>query len=368
MKDERAHLQLFDLIARDWSLPSSASEITFSADSGAVAFASADGGVHLAATADTAAPGQRIRRALDTGRLTIAPRVKPFAPLRQADHTTGRSSRVVALGPSGFAFAKDSGRINALTPGGIATHLPVRAPGAITALAASTDGAMLAYACEGQVWLVPVKGERPQSLGAFEAIADLGFSSDGRRLAVAHAAGLCLLSVAAPEQPPHHLPLPGPATALIWRDDGAWIAARLETGGFCVIDAGSRQVTVHENFPAPVRSIGFNARTGSVLASGAFRVVAWALPDHHDLMTGKSGLVLVDALATSPDRNLVAVGYGNGLLSLAEIGRPTEMLLREDTGAGVTAMAWSGNGAYLAVAGTDGSAALVEFPDAMFKS
>jgi WD40 repeat protein len=85
-------------------------------------------------------------------------------------------------------------------------------------------------------------------------------------------------------------------------------------------------------------------------------------------MTGKSGLVLVDAVATSPDRNLVAVGYGNGLLSLAEIGRPTEMLLREDTGAGVTAMAWSGNGAFLAVAGSDGSAALVEFPDAMFKS
>ena len=86
------------------------------------------------------------------------------------------------------------------------------------------------------------------------------------------------------------------------------------------------------------------------------------------MLTGKVGLVLVSAVATSPDRNLVAVGYANGLLSLAEIGQPSEILLREDTGAAITAMAWSSNGTYLALAGSDGSTALVEFPDSMFKS
>ena len=73
-------------------------------------------------------------------------------------------------------------------------------------------------------------------------------------------------------------------------------------------------------------------------------------------------------MATCPTRNLVAVGYANGLISLEEIGRPSEILLREDTGAGITAMAWSSNGKYLAVAGTDGSAAPVDFPETMFKS
>ena len=97
-------------------------------------------------------------------------------------------------------------------------------------------------------------------------------------------------------------------------------------------------------------------------------MAAWALNDQSDVMSGKAGLVLIDAIATCPTRNLVAVGYANGLLSLAEIGKPSEILLREDTGAGISAMAWSANGAYLALAGTDGSAALVEFPDAMFKS
>ena len=53
MKDERAHLQLFDLIARDWILASVATDVSFNADDSAVAFACADGAVHLAATAES---------------------------------------------------------------------------------------------------------------------------------------------------------------------------------------------------------------------------------------------------------------------------------------------------------------------------
>jgi WD40 repeat protein len=85
-------------------------------------------------------------------------------------------------------------------------------------------------------------------------------------------------------------------------------------------------------------------------------------------MTGKPGLVLIERVAACPTRNLVAVGYANGLLSLAEIGRREEILLREDTGSAVCALAWSPDGKFLAVAGNDGRAAVVEFPNEMFKS
>ena len=151
MKDERAHLQLFDLIARDWALASPVRQITFSADDRAVAFASVDGSIHLAATADKASPTLRTRRAIDTGRLTIAPRDKPFLPLKPADFTEGRSSDVVAFGATGFAFAKSTGRINSLTPGGIAVHMAAKAPTEITVLAASPDGKTIAFACAAHV-------------------------------------------------------------------------------------------------------------------------------------------------------------------------------------------------------------------------
>ncbi|MGQ0563930.1 MAG: WD40 repeat domain-containing protein [Gemmobacter sp.] len=368
MKDERAHLQLFDLIARDWTVPAVVEAITFNANDTAVAFACADGAVWLAATADNSAPGTRVRRAIDTGRLTIAPRDKPFLPLKVADFTAGRSSPVVPNGPANFAFAKDTGRVNTLTPGGIASHLAARAAGPIRAVACTADGATIAYATGSEVCVTPAKANAPLHLDAPATVTGLAFSPDGRTLAVAHDAGLSRWSVAAPDLGVRHTPVVGRPLDVAWRRDGAWLVACLAEDGFCTVEAATDAVHVHRNFPSAVRHAGFGLPTDTVVAAGAFRVAAWTLADQGDVVTGKPGLVLIDAIATCPNRNLVAVGYANGLLSLAEIGRPSEILLREDTGAGITAMAWSGNGAYLALAGTDGSAALVEFPDAMFKS
>lgn len=368
MKDERAHLQLFDLIARDWQLQSPVQQISFNADISAVAFACADGSVHLAATADKASPTLRTRRAIDTGRLTIAAREKPFLPLKLAEFTEGRSSDVVAFGAQGFAFAKTSGRINALSAGGIAYHIPPRAQAAIQGLAASGDGKTLAYASGAQLYVVPAETTAPEMIELPDQISAVAFAPDGLTLAVAQGNAVWRLPLQALDGQPVVTQLAEPATALHWHPDGTWLACAVATDGFHLIDTARNLALHRSNFPAAVRSLGFGHSTKTVIASGAFRVAAWALDDECAVVTGKSGLVLVNAVASCPNRNLVAVGYANGLLSLAEIGQPSEILLREDTGAGITAMVWSQDGKYLALAGTDGSAALVEFPDAMFKS
>ena len=368
MKDERAHLQLFDLIARDWQLDSPARQISFNADSSAVAFACADGSVHLAATADKASPNLRTRRAVDTGRLTIAAREKPFLPLKPAEFTEGRSSDVVPLGAQGFAFAKASGRINALSAGGIAYHIPPKAQAAIAALATAADGKTLAFASGDTLYVAAADTAEPQKLTLPAEISALAFSPDGLTLAVAQGNAVWRLPVQALHSPPVVTELAEAATALHWHPEGVWLVCQMATGGFYLIDTTRNHALHRSKFPSPVRSTGFGGNTQTVVASGAFRVAAWALADGNDRITGKAGLVLVDAVATCPNRNLVAVGYANGLLSLAEIGQPSEILLREDTGAGITAMVWSPDGRFLALAGSDGSAALVEFPDAMFKS
>jgi WD40 repeat protein len=175
-------------------------------------------------------------------------------------------------------------------------------------------------------------------------------------------------SVPSLDAPPLTTALDGTPAQLVWHRGGGWLTASALTDGFAVIDIARNHAQNRGSFPAAVRNAVFGGPSDSVVASGAFRVAAWSLQGGADITTGKAGLVLVNAVATCPNRNLVAVGYANGLLSLAEIGRPSEILLREDTGAGISAMAWSGNGNYLALAGTDGSVALVEFPDSMFKS
>ena len=360
MKDERAHLQLFDLIAREWQLPAPATQVLFNGTESAVAFACADGSIHLAGTADKASPNIRTRRAVDTGRVTIAPRDKPANPLKLSDYTEGRSTTLAPYGRTNFIFAKDTGRINSLTPGGIAVYLPLRAPGPISAVATGPDGVTIACACGN---LVSFDGAEMDHDAPVSAIS---FSPDGRTLAVAHGAALTRWTFG--DTPVAVLTaLPAPAIDLVWGSDSQNLAILLQNNGFCVVSAGSGQLQHHDKFPSAVGSVGFNPATGTVIAAGAFRVAGWTLADNQNVMTGKSGLILIDSIATCPTRNLVAVGYANGLLSLAEIGRPSEILLREDTGATICAMAWSANGKFLAVAGADGSAALVEFPDTMFK-
>ncbi|MBC7142843.1 MAG: hypothetical protein H5U18_11935 [Rhodobacteraceae bacterium] len=370
MKDEREHLRLFDLIAREWDLPAPAMRVAFNRSGTAVAFDCLDGSIHLAATADKASPGSRIRRAADTGRLTISPRMTPVPPLRIAEFAAGRSSPVVPLGEQNFAFAKGNGRVNMLTPGGTSVHLAARAEGGIDALAATPDGDTLAFACGAGIHVGPASAAPAFVLDAPGPVTALAFSPDGETLAAAHAAGLWRWTVAAPDRPPQVTELSAPPQALTWRDDGAWLLCCLGAGGIALIDMRTGTATSHGNFPAPVTSASFSAPTDTVIASGAFRLAGWSLADspQTDVTTGKAGLVPVDAVAACPARNLAAVGYANGLLSFAEIGRRDEILLREDTGAGITALAFSPDGNFLALAGSDGSAALVEFPAGMFKS
>lgn len=84
------------------------------------------------------------------------------------------------------------------------------------------------------------------------------------------------------------------------------------------------------------------------------------------LKTGRAGLVLVEAVAAHPEKKLVAAGYANGRITIAQIGSPEEVLIRP-LGSAVTALAWSGDGRHLAVGAVDGTAAIVTFPAQMFK-
>ena len=84
------------------------------------------------------------------------------------------------------------------------------------------------------------------------------------------------------------------------------------------------------------------------------------------LETGRAGLVPVETLAAHPQKRLVAAGYTNGRITIAQIGARDELLVRP-LGSAVTALAWSGDGRHLAVGAVDGTAAIVTFPAQMFK-
>ncbi len=365
MKDTREHLQLFDLIARQWMLPAAVDKIVFNHSHSAVAFGCADGAIGIAATADASSPQSRVRRAADTARLSIQPRGGPYPGLRHADHTKGRTTGIGPHGEAGFLFGKATGRVNAVSVGGISVHMPPKATGPITAAVSTPDA--LAYAVGDTVHLWSASADATMQVAPAPVTA-LTLSPDRTALACGYEGGVMLWSLGR-DTDPEHVAFAGHPVDLNWSADGKHLVCCLGADGIAVIAIPSLDCATRGQFPAPVTSAGFAPGGDVVVASGAYRLAAWTLgPDSQPIITGKSGLVLVDRVAASPTRNLVAVGYANGLVSLAEIGRADEILLRQDTGTGISALAWSTDGRMLAIGARDGTAALIEFPDEMFKT
>lgn len=348
-------LTLFDLLARSWQVPAPVSAVRFSADGSAVAFATADGAMLVAAAPDAEPPDSRVRISGDLGQMTLRPRTRQPTPLV--------SLGALADGPVPLATAGDDflagtgdGTVLRVVRGG-STEALFRLGSAVQALD-HANGVTVAADHDG----IRLAGHDHLSTRALAGIRAVALSADGTRVAVAGATDVLLLG-----GDEMVFPVAG-AERLAWRGDGEWLAAALGPAGVALLGADG-PVRLGD-FPAPVRDISWSAPAHAFVAGGAFRIAAWdaaTLPaTDRPLVTGQPGLVVVEAVAAHPTRPLVAAGYANGQVVVARIGGRDELLLRQD-GAAVTCLAFSPDGRELAIGDAGGTAAVVGFPSQMFK-
>lgn len=354
---------LLDLIGRRWALDGAVSQAVFNRDGSTVAFA-AEGGLGLAPVADPERAEARIRVSVEDGRHSIQPRRNPPRPVERA---AGVRGPVAPFGARTFVSGRAAGGLASVTARGQVTPLSVPVDGPPTALAADPGSEAVAVAGAGGVAILREGGAVDRlALDAGLQARALAFAPDGAWLAAAHDAGVSIWRRGGAAQV---VVLPEPAHMLSVSPDGAWLAAGCGEGGFALVRISDGAAGVVGDFPASVRSVGWSAAAGALVASGAYRVAAWERSEDglsEPLESGKPGLVIVERVAASPDRPLAAAGYASGLLCLSQIGGRGEMLLR-DRGAPLTALAFSADGAHLAYGDAAGEIALVSFPPSLFK-
>ena len=367
--------QLFDLLAREWSLSSPVDGVVFNDNCETLAIACEDGSIALAETADEDSPTARMRMAIDSGRQTIHRRGGPVPPLVEVELLQLRTSPVVPHGRTDFLFGCANGEFATIANGGRVAHARQTMNGPITAVSCTSGAALFAGASEKTIQICGWdETEAGCEIRTESLIHDLAFSPDGARLAAAHEDGVSVWDTAgnllhAPRQSP------GSGSQNVrWSHDGEWIAAASASGGFGLHDLENNRAREFDDYPTPARSIVFSKPANAVATSGAYRAAVWSLarpltdPESCKAIgSGKPGFVAVDSIAASPDKSLLAVGYANGLLCIIQIGSNEEMLLRQDEGTGISTLSWSSDGSFLAVGTAHGGAALVEFPPGMFK-
>lgn len=361
-------LLLFELIARRWTVPAAALGVVFSRSQSRLAAPLADGRIALIDCADPEPPESRI--AVDAaGRRAISPRrsdPRPATIIAASDV----GPVVITTGPGeSFLVARPDSGLDRLEGDGTVT--PIEPPGHEPLIAFDKQGSVTLMVTRGRVALWPDDGS-PTSAPAPDGVRSAALSLDGSSIAFGGEASIALANSAAPGEIVARCPTPGPVGRIVWRDDGAFLAAECGRGALALLDCRSGRLGVVDGFPAPPQSIAFSGPANALVASGAYRMAAWDLarpPFDGDrsgaLETGRPAMVAVVAVAAHPRRKLIAAAFANGQVTIAEPGQRDEMLIRP-SGSTPAALAWSADGAMLAIASAD--TVSLAAPEALFKS
>ena len=367
-------LTLFGLLSRSWELDAGVVDVVFDRSGDAVAFALADGSVALAALADAEPATARIRMSVEHGQASIQPRAKALPPIARLHAGQQAPAAIAAHRDSGFVLAEASGALVRVDADGTRGILSSDLDGPITDIdVAPETGRLACIATGGKVAVMAAGDDRPAPLPQDGLARRLGFSPCGTRLAVARDGAVTIWSMEDAPRRVADLPAAERAHAMAWSPDGTLLACghgsgieawRMDNGGTVSLP----------DYPSPVRSIVWSADGTAMVTSGAFRIIAWprdrlatngAPPATLD--TGRPSLAAVDAVAAHPAKPLVAAGYENGMLAIAELGKPDELPIKTEGQGAISTLTWSGDGRFLALGTDRGLAAIVELPPQMLK-
>lgn len=366
---EAEALSLYSLVTRHWPLGIAVEACTFDAAEKVVAFSLADGDVSIAQASDPEPSSKRWRVAADDGRSTISPRRKPFPPVMRLS-IDAPPVRLAPFGPGGFLAGGAGGRLVHIAGDGVVEPFAGADGGPITAIAAARGGAALVLTGSEVRLHQPDRDPRLIARGG-----------DGTALAVAPA-GDCFALADGPVTSIRGTEAGdiiasfdlGAVATLSFSPDGRHLAAALVEGGIALVALDSGRVTRHGNYPAAVRSLAWSADSKLLATDGAFRIIVWSVgasdtPDDlaGNVETGRGGLVAIASVAINPRRPLVAAGYENGLIVVAQIGGRDELLVKPPGEGAVLNMRWSADGLLLAFGCAGGTAGIVGFPSQLFK-
>ncbi|MDW3224335.1 MAG: hypothetical protein R8G34_15885 [Paracoccaceae bacterium] len=370
-------MTLFDLIARRWELDGAVRQVRFNASGTSLAAILEDGRMAFVSVKDLEDPESRVRIEADTGRTSIRPRAKPLpvpvvtkTPVAQADVAMCR------LGAQGFAFAQlETGALWRATARGQTLAVKHAGDSVVTALADAPQTGQIVRACGYELTLMGKDdGAEIASVELTHDISRIAFSADGRLLGCFGSGQMSIVTVDGFKAGSVIACEGGDVLDLAWSPCARWLVAGCRDKALLLVDVTAGTSDRIVDFPDAVRAVDFSTEAGAMIAAGAFRVAGWTLPDlpfgDHEgapIETGKPGLMVVDLVAAHPTRDLCAVSYANGLVLVCRVAHPDEMLLREGTGARAQALAWTDDGAHLAIGDADGGLSIATFPKNMFK-
>jgi WD40 repeat protein len=228
-------------------------------------------------------------------------------------------------------------------------------------VALAPDGAIAWSA--GKTAFVQAKERR--EFEAPSTVGGLAFLPKGFRLAIAHYNGASLWFPNAPQAAPEKLEWKGSHLGATVSPDGRFLVTSMQEPMLHGWRLADRQHMRMSGYAARVTSLGWTIGGRWLATSGSTQLILWPFQAKDGPM-GKQPRLLapsehrIEVVACHPRQDIVAAGYGDGMVLLVRIDDGAEILAKKPGETPVTALAWSADGKLLAFGTESGEAGLID--------
>ncbi|MCS6892541.1 MAG: WD40 repeat domain-containing protein [Rhodovarius sp.] len=264
----------------------------------------------------------------------------------------------------GFLTGGDDGKL-CTSSDGLTTVLADYGRRWVEHVAAHPEG--LRVAASGRMLhLLDGQGVALKSLPHPSTVAGVAIDAKGKRVAASHYGGASIWFAAAREDKPRRLEWKGSHGAILFSPDGTHVITAMQENalhGWRLSDGQHMRMT---GYPAKTKSMCFTAKGRWLATSGADGIVLWPFFGGGPMgkapteIAGGDG-VLCTQVACHPEHEVVAAGFADGLVLVAEIASGKILPVAPPGRGGVSALAWHPQGHLLAFGTEEGFAAVVDF-------
>lgn len=264
----------------------------------------------------------------------------------------------------GVVTGGDDGRLVRIAPDGTVTELARYGSRWVEHVAAHESG-LRAAAVGKAVHLLDGQGAALRSLAHPSSVTGVAFDAKGKRVAASHYNGASLWFVAAKEDKPRLLEWKGSHTGILISPDGTHVVTSMQENtlhGWRLADGQHMRMA---GYPAKTKSMAFTAKGRWLATAGADCVVLWPFFGGGPMgkapteLAGGDG-VLCTMVACHPSQEVVAAGFGDGLVLIADVASGRVVPVAAPRGSAISALAWNGAGTRLAFGAESGFAGLVD--------
>ena len=314
--------------------------------------------------------GRTVAFALGDGSVRLVNVASPNDWQQVAVHDGAILSLAADTNAGGFLTGGDDGAVRRINARGevsdVGTFGAMKWVEHVASYALEKGKGLIAASVGKVVHLLDETGRKLKEWTHPSSVTGLAFDAKGKRVAASHYNGATMWFVAAKTDSPRKLEWKGSHTAIAIHPEGEAVVTAMQENALHGWRLSDNQHMRMSGYPAKTEALSFTRNGKWLASSGADAMVLWPFFGGGPMgkapmeLAGGDG-VICQQVACHPKEELVAGGFSDGLVVIADIGSSRIIPVAPPDHGPVTALAWSPDGARLAVGTETGFAAVIDF-------